>query len=56
MAARSARHAWRLVRDALPACSSLSRHDFTQCQFVTIVALNRFLEADERGIAPVLTN
>lgn len=56
MAAMSARQAWRLVRDALPACSSSPRHDFIPCPFVTILALKRFLENDQGGIARVRTD
>jgi hypothetical protein len=47
--------ALRLAQEALPAYScSTSRHDFTQAQLFSILALKTFLKTDYRGVVAFL--
>jgi len=52
-----AKQTMRIAKAALPEYSSLySRHDFTQHQLFTILALRQFLKTDYRGIIQMLAD
>jgi len=52
-----AKQTMRIAKAALPEYSSLySRHDFTQHQLFTILALRQFLKTDYRGVIQMLAD